>query len=181
MTRKEIAKRIERSDEDLREASKALAYEVEVFITTADLLQDLSLVARVKGRKWQWLQNPLLESFLIHTRILMDFLYPDDSPDEDDIIANDFFDDWQAWNPMPSDESKEVMKARKWRINKQLAHLTYTRLGVSQKDKEWVVEYVTEEIFRTLEVFVRKAPDERLHAQFSEVLGKVRREYGYLV
>jgi hypothetical protein len=66
-----------------------------------------------------------LESFAIHLRGLIDFLYTDPKDAKpDDVIADDFFDMPDAWNPGAM--SLKLNEARK-RTNKEVGHITYQR------------------------------------------------------
>src|SRR5688572_13729148 len=81
------------------------------------------------------LKNALLESFTIHIRALLAFLY-DDQPHRNDVIADDFVSDWSSQRPpMP----KALEKAHR-RVGKEIAHLTYDRLSLTQEAKRWQIE-----------------------------------------
>jgi hypothetical protein len=174
--KRDYSKRTKRSDEDLRKASLALAYEVEVLSFATNTLVKLA-------DERHWIQNPLLEAFLVHTRNILDFLYPGTNLRDDDIIANDFFNKWDDWdtkafahleqNPYLRtylQPQRGTRMSGRWRINKQLSHLTYSRLGISEEEKWWDWPNIAVEIFRVLEIFEREAPREHLHAEFTQRL-----------
>lgn len=68
-----------------------------------------------------WLTNALLESFVIHVRGVMDFLY-NDTPQPDDVVAQDFFASNDAWvkiRPKLSEllSTAKGVPGRKWHIS----------------------------------------------------------------
>ncbi len=73
------------SDQALLEYSgEHLAYEVQMLRGTAELLRGPELLRMVS--------NAVIESFGLHLRNLIEFLY-EDMPEVDDLVAGDFFDD----------------------------------------------------------------------------------------
>ena len=72
-----------RSDTDLREASNHLHYEVWMLTSSAQ-----AMASGIANNGW--LKYALLESFVVHVRGVMDFLY-NDNPQPDDVVAQDFF------------------------------------------------------------------------------------------
>ena len=158
-----------RSNEELKEASRCLWYEIDMLGGTAKAL--------CKGISDDLKQNAYLESFLLHTRALRDFfdqrdckVYPDD------VIASDFISNWKPpkWN--------HVSKSVRQKINTMLAHLSYNRLEyLEEAKKKWsYFELATEMkgVIKDFQVKVKKLPekerrekvDERiLNADFDEI------------
>jgi hypothetical protein len=58
-----------------------------------------------------WLTNALLESFVVHVRGVMDFLY-NDTPQNDDVVAQDFFASVDAWASVRPELSELLSKAK---------------------------------------------------------------------
>ena len=75
--------KIMRSDTELKEASDHLHYEITMLHGTMLLLATGALGQSV-------LLNALIESFTIHARALIHFLYPT-NPHQTDVLAEDFF------------------------------------------------------------------------------------------
>lgn len=78
--------------------------------------------------------NALLESFALHVRNLIDFLYAE-NPSSDDVYAGDFFpckEDWAKIRPQITPLLEKVKK----RANKEVSHLTYSRIEVNQEEKK---------------------------------------------
>jgi hypothetical protein len=130
------------SKEKLDEVSEHLEYEVTMFFKTAILLHDLQ--CGVLKSEILILKNLLIESFVIHARNLIFFLYPL-SPNEnnrkykkkdDDILAADIIcvkDYWKEKYPDRPTNLDDVYV----RTNKLAAHLTYSRIQFSKEKKDW--------------------------------------------
>ena len=82
--------RIKRSDNDLLAISDHLLYEIQMLFGTAQALLTFEDSNHVDFEK-KVIYNSLLESFTVHSRVLLDFLYSSDAR-RDDVIAEDFFD-----------------------------------------------------------------------------------------
>src|SRR5690606_16936880 len=82
--------------------------------------------------------NAYIESFVIHARMLIEFLYGE-SNRNDDIRAADYVDGW--WDNYISKnkplEKSEFIKNIKKKANLMAAHLTKAGSMYSDKDKEW--------------------------------------------
>lgn len=74
-------------------------------------------------------ENALLESFGVHSRNLIDFLWLDEPMKHTDAIASDYVDDWKA--PAMSERLSKV----KGRVGKEMVHLSYNRLDVPEDEK----------------------------------------------
>ena len=94
-----------------------------------------------------WLQNALLESFVIHYRALLDFFYA--NPRRDDVSANHYFDSVDGWPKLRPPET-EVLKTSRKRAGKEIAHLTYARLDVTPETKGWRFRQITEDLNRVI-------------------------------
>ncbi len=113
-----------------------------------------------------WLLNALLESFVIHMRGVMDFLY-NDTPKPDDVAAQDFFlsaDDWLNVRPQLS----ELLRIAKSRAGKEIAHLTYSRLAVTTDKKPWHFIEIANEVNSVMKVFLNNVPKEKLGSHWRQ-------------
>ena len=147
-----------RTDTELQEASNHLLnYEFSMLMSVAQALK--SGIA-IQG----WLHYALLESFLIHGRILIDFFYPPKSSRPDDVLASDYFDDIGDWGKIRPTRSEGLDRVKK-RADKELAHLTYVRLDVTTETKGWDFIEIANEIQRLMEIFLKKVPKSRLCSQ----------------
>jgi len=102
--------------------------------------------------------SALLESLLLHTRVLHDFFYKTDRK-ADDILAQDFIPDWP--NVCPAKGPYFADGDRRVRLNKALAHLTRKRLEYDSHDKGWDVRAICSEIGAAIEKFIANLPPDR--------------------
>ena len=127
-----------RSDDELREVSVHLLYELQMFRATA-----LGLMSGLfPGGP---LHDAVLEAFIIHGRNLLHFLYAENSQ-ASDVVAEDFLDDPAQWLTVRGDLPASLASLRR-RTNKEVAHLTYDRLSVTPGENWNFVD-----IFRDLDL-----------------------------
>ena len=107
-----------------------------------------------------WLMNALLESFVVHVRVVLDFFY-NDTPRNDDVVAQDFFAPSDAWASLRPKFSELLSNARK-RAGKEMAHLTYARLEVTPETKLWPFVAIANEVASVMRVFLENVPREKL-------------------
>jgi hypothetical protein len=141
--------RPKRDAETLRAVSEHLQYEYWMFY---------SLAARIAagGEGDRVVRNAMLESFVIHTRVLIEFLYSDTAW-HDTAVAADFFAepaDWLAVRPTMS----ETLEDARRRVGKDAVHLTYTRLAQTPVTKRWPVAEIADEIGRAMTAFRHNVP-----------------------
>jgi hypothetical protein len=124
--------RTKRSSEDLKKVSEHLSYEIRMLTSTAN-----GLISEITNGSS--LHNALLESFTIHARCLVDFLYPIANPRSDDVVAEDFAPNWRAVRP----PKPPVLNKLNLEVGKQIAHLTYRRISVTEEAKGWKFKEIT--------------------------------------
>jgi len=100
------------------------------------------------------LENALLESFGIHSRNLIDFLWLGRPMKDTDAIASDYVADWKA--PAMSERLSGV----KDRVGKEMVHLSYNRLDVERKG--WQVLGIGPEITSAFGAFAIAVPAGRV-------------------
>ena len=139
--------RRQHSQSELQQAYEHIRYEVEMLISTANLLASGS---PGEGPA----RNATLESFVIHTRNMLDFLYGDNSR-KSDMTAVDFVAAgiWHRERPI---KSKLLCKAHQ-RAHKEIAHLTYNRLGITPEAKQWPFVEIAREVERAFGIFASLA------------------------
>ncbi|MBX9905463.1 MAG: hypothetical protein K2Y31_13980 [Burkholderiales bacterium] len=146
--------RRKRKMEELKLGSIELSYEYRMHV-------ELSKAILGNSRHQETIENAILESYLLHTRSLIDFFYNRDSDESDDIVAQDFMLPSKQWGeirpPMP-----EKLKQAKIRANKYLAHLTYERTSATSDTKFWDVQYLYKSIRNLMSVFLENVKDENL-------------------
>ena len=99
--------------------------------------------------------NALLESFLLHTRVLHDFFYKERT--QDDIVATEFVPEWKSECPPKG----EYLSSRLERLNKALAHLSRKRLTYETDDKSWDIGLIKQEVDVVIRTFLDKLPLDR--------------------
>jgi hypothetical protein len=97
-------------------------------------------------------ENALLESFGVHSRNLIDFLWRDKPMKGTDALASDYAGEWKA--PAMSERLSRV----KGRVGKEMVHLSYNRLDVSEDEKGWQVLGIGPEITCAFGAFVTAVP-----------------------
>ena len=145
--------RKKRKKQEFKEASNHLHYEVWML---SSLAHGMGSGIAGKGP----IANALLESFVIHVRVLMDFLY-NESPHPDDVIAEDYFSFPDEWRNMRPPLSKLLRQAKR-RAGKEVAHLTYARLDVTPETKPWLFVQIANEISTVIKVFIENVPKSKL-------------------
>lgn len=126
-------KRIQHDSEELRRIARDhLSYEIDMLYSTFALIPDTLIQSRPV------LRSAVIESFALHTRVLLDFFFGE-NPKSDDLVANDYFqEDPEYW-----DRTKRLIpgfqdiKLLRRRTHKQVAHLTYNRLLVTPHESQW--------------------------------------------
>ncbi len=126
----------------------ALNYERNMLRATAIALAGGPLDDRV-------IQNALIESFLIHARLLIEFLY-ERRKNEDDIRPEDWLDP-DRWKTARGKKST-LLKGTYEDAHKYLAHLTATHLN---EKKTWDYPAILREIETLLDEFMQHMQGKR--------------------
>ncbi len=131
------------NEPDLRDAIDHLKYELE-------MLQDVASVLSVGHQYPRTVGNALVESFVIHARGLIMFLYYAPRED-DDVMAVDYFPEgeWETMRP----EMPPVLRNTLVRASKEVAHLTTFRIGKDLVEKRWEHPLIARGIFNIFRVF----------------------------
>lgn len=154
--------RSKKNDSELKNASSHLYYEYAMLRSVVNGILSCFCTSG-------WLANAMIESFVIHLRVLIEFFYPSGNPREDDVIAGDYFDEISDWERIRPTISGLLDEARK-RAHKDLAHLTYTRISRGDGEKKWAFADLLNELDSLMKLFLSKASKDRLCPQLFEVL-----------
>jgi hypothetical protein len=100
------------------------------------------------------LKNVLVESFALHLRNVIDFLY-DEKHYPTDVIAEDFLEPG-GWAGIRPPMTKTLEDARE-RANKEVAHLTTLRIGGNPAGKTWGVADLANEVRPLMRKFAESA------------------------
>jgi hypothetical protein len=154
--------RTKRTTDELRAASDHLRYELEMLQATAGALASGAFGDSLAG-------NAFLESFTIHARALLSFLYAED-PWQDDVIAEDFFASPEEWTRIRPPRTPPLEKVH-GRVGKEIAHLTYGRQAVLPEMKEWSFLDIDRDVFEAAKVFIAAAPKSSLGSRWEGAAG----------
>ncbi len=129
-------------------------YEVWMLFSLSDLL--LMPFAAPNPELATVLRNVVVESFGVHLRNLVDFLYPRSTVKTSDVIAADYYPNGSLPHDFPK-ISSSLERARR-RADKELSHLTTSRISGAPPEKAWEHKELAAEIRKLLLTFVSSAP-----------------------
>jgi hypothetical protein len=155
-----------RTVEELRKASDHLFYEIW-------MLQSLArgMASGVFGEGPA--NNAVLESFVVHVRNLIYFLFAE-KPKGDHVVAADFFDSQDVWEAIQP-EKTDLIKASEIRAHKEVAHLSYDRIKVTPEAKPWNFLAIEREITAAFNAFLSSVPTEFLGKRWEQTLENMKR------
>lgn len=113
------------------------------------------------------LQYMIIESFAIHLRNLISFLYPY-TKRENDVCAKDFFNDFNTWHQLCPTISP-TLELAKTRADKEVGHLTTLRQFGTPESKKWDVILLTDELMPILKQFCESADKTELCSLFKPI------------
>jgi hypothetical protein len=142
-----------RTKDDLKKASEHLHYEWDMLNYVAQ-----AMVMNFAGSGV--LNNAMLESFAVHVRGLIFFLFPEKAK-RDDVLATHFVSDAAAFETARGVKS-EILKKAQSRAGKEVAHLTYERLNVTAEAKPWPFGEIATEVNRVMKIFLQHADQSKL-------------------
>jgi hypothetical protein len=150
---------MDRQQKRIAITAEHLPYEIEMLYHTAVRL----FAAGVPTVPDAVTRCALLESFALHLRVLVDFLWNDRRGQPEDALAGDFFPDgeWRALRPpKPSSLTAAAKKA-----GMQVAHLSYNRIPLTPDQKGWRGSLLCD-IAPALRAFVDHVPREDVSTDF---------------
>lgn len=110
-------------------------------------------------RNQRFQHNLLLESILLHARVIYEFLFSKPKY-ADDVRSKDFFVSPNQWKPDKSKLRLLCNPKTLERIHRSLPHLSYDRLNYD-KNPGWSIGSVAKDIQEAWDYFLRELPDER--------------------
>jgi len=138
-----------------------IRYEVQMMLNaTSGILQQLQVP--------QGLQHMPVESYAIHLRNLITFLYPSSSRDTD-VCARDFFVEERSWEKIRPRLS-DTLASAKIRADKEVGHLTTSRISGITSDKKWDIKGLTEELMPLITFFCKSADKVILGSSIEDLL-----------
>ncbi len=133
-----------RSEPELRALSEHLLYEIEMLFRAGGWLSS-------DGLPWE-IEMALLESFTVHARALIDFLWRDSSRHQDDGFAAHYFEpeEWaKLRRPM-----EPTLNGIRDRVGEEIVHLSYARMRLPEDVKGWEFDQISASIGRCLRLFL---------------------------
>jgi hypothetical protein len=144
---------MDRAEQELYGASVHVNYEVEMLKAMTSFLCEFP----ERTAEGIWRRNAYLESFVLHVRNLIDFLYPPTNAKPDDILAEHHVRDVAGWKRRCPGKTKLLQDAEA-RVNELAAHLTY---ATAQLPKDWEFSKIQSDLWQPLQCFFTELPFER--------------------
>ncbi len=158
------------TDKELQDyADHHIQYEVDMLTYSAGTLGFLAPHGDQGFLPWV-IKNGLLNSFSLHARNLINFLYSGTvgNPRSTDVIIEDYVDAGivsDSLIPITKLCKKAITKA-----NKQVAHLTLERIQYEQANKEWEFKEISKDIYKAFTTIVPHIPNSRISDSFRQKL-----------
>lgn len=154
------------SDQELQKyAREHVYYELWMFLRLGQYLMGAPPSGDEQERV---VRNAVIESFVIHLRNLIAFLYSVRVQTKD-IIAADYFRDPNDWYTKRPPISRELRIARE-RSHKEIIHLTTERIAGTPPQKGWPIPALVREIKELMRLFAALASAERMDPTIQEVI-----------
>jgi hypothetical protein len=149
--------RQKRLAEELIAASRHLDYELR-------MLEETALKLSTRGCGDHVTTNAILESFAMHARSIIWFLYPQKQRYPTDVLAEDYVPTWPQIRPrMP-----KTLVPLAARVNKSVAHLSYDRNDIVDEAKSWLHVQIARDIGEVIRRFIDHAPKSFFCEQMNE-------------
>jgi len=136
-----------------------LYYELNMFFGISRLLKS--------GVHDQYVYSALLESFVIHTCLIIDFFYKPPRK-TDDASALHFVRNIKKWKELRPSYDKYFRKFHR-RRSREVVHLSYKRLEVEKAEKQWDLGKIVPPIRRLVSVFLEVADPQLLHPRMHKL------------
>jgi hypothetical protein len=163
MKKVKISEKSRKTPNELRDASKHLFWGMRYLSERLEIFLGYSNQQNV-GELGSLL-NTIHDSFLIHSRKMIDFLYcSSDIVYDDDLIAEDYFEDADTWRQLRPTQP-EVLERGKANVNKLLVHFTYHVNNHPTGVISWETSEIYMGIFFALQTFLDKVDRSLLDEQ----------------
>lgn len=105
----------------------------------------------------QFKVNIMVEAFVIHAYCLYCFCYQNKSKYRDDIVAENFEINIKEFrkNRTPKNKFGNIKKRR----DKEIAHLTFSRIYKNSKNRQWPIDRIHEYLGKTMWSFYHLLPE----------------------
>ena len=146
------------NDAQLAITAKHLIYHIRMYVETFLWLQN-----NPRPDGWDTVRNGVLESHLIHARILINFLQYEKPKYKTDVIAVNYLDDLQN-DLLPL--KQEFLKDQGEKIGGQLVHLT-TKSDLLKSEQEWQIGKIAISLIPAIQEFLNAAPNHKLSTKIN--------------
>jgi hypothetical protein len=140
-----------------------LSYEIDMLYRTAGYLR----VGQASA-----FNNAFVDSYALHLRNLVEFVYWKQPKDPDGLSAVDFVRARVAWLTARG-RPPAVLTAANERANKQIAHFTKKRFADGAVEKQWRPSVEISALLVGLRLFLQHADPARLHSNVKGTVGRL--------
>ncbi len=137
-------------DAHLRTATDYLEFDLRSLIST------LGIYAQHKDTP---IGNAAVDSLLVRSRVLIDFLFAT-SPKPDDVVATDYFHDFPRRPYVP--KLTKTLARERTKINKRLMHLTTEPMPRLRSKQRYSIAKIVPPIVRAFRNWLAAVPDKRI-------------------
>lgn len=140
------------TDEQLRIGSKYFIYHVKMYVETLLWLQ-----SQERPDGWDTIRNAIIETHLVHERVLINFICNSTARDTD-LLAIDYFHDVPSIFYPPQDD---FLNGQASRIGGQLVHLTTKPMPNLKSEQDWQIRETAKKLVPALQIFLYKVSEPR--------------------
>jgi hypothetical protein len=140
------------TDKQLLIASKYFIYHIKMYVETLLWLQ-----SHEQPNEWDTVRNAILESHLIHERVLINFICNSTTKQYTDVLAIHYFrDSPNDFYPLKD----ELLNSEAKSIGGQLVHLTIKSTSL-KSEQEWQIREVANKLVPTISGFLDNVVETR--------------------
>ena len=170
--------------DDLRVLSEHLQYDIQRSFALAHVLdlREQHFQTHTPTLLDTFEHHAILESFLVRTRSVVEFLWHDRRKGQD-FLAADYFPPGE-WKRMRANRPQQLNRLVTERIGWGGMHLTYRRARATPADKQWVPIRMCAALEPTVRLFIEKVDASQFEAQWFDdipwVLERFNAQYGHV-
>ena len=160
-----------RSRDELRALSEHVLYEVEMLFQVANRLR--AHTDDTERLPWE-LENACIESFALHCRVLIDFVWKDPDPQgrfPDDAFAADFLHPG-VWAEIRERIQQSKLDGVAQRTGAEVAHLSYKRTQLPPEARRWQFDVIAAVVGRAFTLFLENVSPELVADGFAQRMRK---------
>jgi hypothetical protein len=154
---------------DYPRASEDLLYEIHMIYLLRGYFAERVLDQALQTRSDHGLpaRNAAIESFAIHVRNVIAFLYVARTRSAaDDLFADDYVTDFRAYKKARPAKGSTLGSAVVNRIHRQIAHLSHARGGYAPEERVWLYDEICEALDPVVRSFLSYVDPTKVSADF---------------